>query len=569
MAASRPAQEPLDRLLVLISGRLNVEDRQGYVGLVAAAQQGNLAAFGELVRRFQDMAYAAAFSQLGDPHRAEDAAQEALLAAFSDLPQLREPAAFPGWLRRIVIRQCHRLTRGARPEALPLIQAAGVVDHAPAPEQVVQTSELVSDVRAAIGGLPEHERLATALYYIGDYSQAEVAAFLGVPVTTVKKRLYAARRRLKERMLQMVQGELREHRPSRAERFTETVQLIAAVKHGDVKIIAALLDRDPSLITAQERDRPLLEIAGMYGYSGRTARYKPVVSVLLARGAAYDIFAAAYLNDPGRAAILLAADPSLVQARDATGLTALHHAAERGATKVAHLLIRAGADVNARDSHGHPPLHNASHAGPWKHRPAEAVIRLLIDNGAEVDVFLAAATGMTGRLRTVLDTDPSLIGARDRAGNTPLFHAAHNLHLEAIDLLLERGADVNARGEHGQTVVTAAVSHSWDKDGPEVVARLRAAGGVLDIFDACAVGDAERVTELLAERPERLHERFWGGTLLHLAARWDQPQVAEVVVAAGLDVNIKDDDGKTAMHAACSFDKSRMMDWLHTRGGKC
>ncbi|MHC4716789.1 MAG: RNA polymerase sigma factor, partial [Planctomycetota bacterium] len=83
-------------------------------GLVRAAQAGDEEAFGQLVRRFQDMAYGAAYARLGSHHLAEDAAQEAFLEAFVNLPKLRNPAAFPGWFRRVVFRRCSRLARRAR-----------------------------------------------------------------------------------------------------------------------------------------------------------------------------------------------------------------------------------------------------------------------------------------------------------------------------------------------------------------------------------------------------------------------------------------------------------------------
>jgi len=67
-----------------------------------------LAAFGELVTRFQGMAYGYAYSILGDFHLAEDAAQDAFVMAFQKLNGLRDPKAFPGWLRRIVRTACHR-----------------------------------------------------------------------------------------------------------------------------------------------------------------------------------------------------------------------------------------------------------------------------------------------------------------------------------------------------------------------------------------------------------------------------------------------------------------------------
>ena len=57
------------------------------------------------------MAFACAFAVLGDVYLAQDTAQEAFIVAWQKLGQLREPAAFPGWFKRIVLTQCNRLTR--------------------------------------------------------------------------------------------------------------------------------------------------------------------------------------------------------------------------------------------------------------------------------------------------------------------------------------------------------------------------------------------------------------------------------------------------------------------------
>jgi RNA polymerase sigma factor (sigma-70 family) len=213
-----------------------------------AARAEKSQAFGELVRRFQDLAFACAFSVLGDFHLAQDAAQEAFLTAWRNLDQLRQPEAFPGWLKRIVLTQCNRLTRGKQVEAVALQAVADVPAAAPDPCVAYEAQERQGAVLAAIGELPEHERIVTALFYISDYSQNEIAAFLEVPVTTIKKRLFSARHKLRERMLDMVRETLYERRPSRNEHFAETVELftealdsfIAKVKQ-DRYIIAAIL----------------------------------------------------------------------------------------------------------------------------------------------------------------------------------------------------------------------------------------------------------------------------------------------------------------------------------------
>src|SRR5678815_4710970 len=91
--------------------------------IVARAQDGDAEAFAVLVRRFQDMAVGYGYAILHDFQLAEDAAQEAFFEAFRDLPKLREPAAFPGWFRRIVFKQCDRLIRGKSYSSVSLDEA--------------------------------------------------------------------------------------------------------------------------------------------------------------------------------------------------------------------------------------------------------------------------------------------------------------------------------------------------------------------------------------------------------------------------------------------------------------
>src|SRR5512138_974317 len=88
--------------------------------IVARARGGDAEAFGILVRRFQDMAVGYGYSILHDFQLAEDAAQEAFFEAYRTLPKLREPAAFAGWFRRIVFKQCDRITRNRSRAVIPL-----------------------------------------------------------------------------------------------------------------------------------------------------------------------------------------------------------------------------------------------------------------------------------------------------------------------------------------------------------------------------------------------------------------------------------------------------------------
>jgi RNA polymerase sigma factor (sigma-70 family) len=196
--------------------------------LIANAQSGDVEAYDELVRGFQDVAVAYGYSLLGDLHWAEDAAQEALIEAFYCLPSLQEGMAFPSWLRRIVLKQCDRIMRKRQVSWVTLDAASQEVCPDDQPQSVAEKNELGLQVRNAIATLPEHERTVTLLFYMGQHSQHQIAEFLEVPVTTVKKRLHTARKRLKEKMIEMVKEDLQEQRPSQDTRFAQQVKDVLA-----------------------------------------------------------------------------------------------------------------------------------------------------------------------------------------------------------------------------------------------------------------------------------------------------------------------------------------------------
>ncbi len=186
---------------------------QGWKEHVVAAKHGDLLAFDSLVHQFEDMAVGYAYSLLGDFQLAEDAAQDAFVQAFLDLKTLREPFAFPSWLRRLVLKHCDRITRRKRVPTVSLEAEMELPDQQPGPEETVQQQETQAAVLGAINALSEHQRVATTLFYINGYSLADVGQFLEVPVSTVKNRLHAARGKLRERMMAMVEDTLKQHAP--------------------------------------------------------------------------------------------------------------------------------------------------------------------------------------------------------------------------------------------------------------------------------------------------------------------------------------------------------------------
>jgi RNA polymerase sigma-70 factor (ECF subfamily) len=179
-------------------------------------------AFCALVARFQDMAFACAVAALRDVHQAEDAAQEAFVIAWERLRDLREPAAFPGWLRRVVLRQCERMRR--TPRAVSLSDLAAVAARTVGPQEAAEMSATRDCVRQAVASLPEPERQAVALFYGAGHSTAEIASLLETTPGAIRQRLHTARKRLRERIpITMVEDEIREQRPSRDDAFVNKV----------------------------------------------------------------------------------------------------------------------------------------------------------------------------------------------------------------------------------------------------------------------------------------------------------------------------------------------------------
>jgi len=190
------------------------DDKQSDGGLVQRMRGGDRDAFTALVGRYRDMVYAAAFCYLGNAEDAQDAAQEAFVAAYCRLAQLREPDKFAPWLRRLTLNGCADALRrrGVRQVSLDGDAACQALVTPDGTESVLTRLA----VREALGHLTDSSRLTVTLCYGGGYSHAEVARFLDIPVNTVRSRLQHAKRRLREEMREMVQEELTGGRPDEA-----------------------------------------------------------------------------------------------------------------------------------------------------------------------------------------------------------------------------------------------------------------------------------------------------------------------------------------------------------------
>jgi RNA polymerase sigma-70 factor (ECF subfamily) len=165
--------------------------------LVLAAQAGDNEAFGALVSRFERMVQAVCWQRLRNHAEAQEAAQEVFIKAFEKLEQLAEPAAFPGWLRSIAVRQS--INRGTRRQpalAMEPHTLEGFDGESEAPLSSLLKRERVSQLHEGLGRLATLDRSTLVAFYLNGQSLLEMSDRFAAPVGTIKRRLHVARKRL-------------------------------------------------------------------------------------------------------------------------------------------------------------------------------------------------------------------------------------------------------------------------------------------------------------------------------------------------------------------------------------
>lgn len=180
------------------------EAARARAALVVRAQAADPSAFEQLVGARLDPAFRLALGILGNEADARDATQDAFISAWRNLPGLRDPAAFDGWLTRIVVNSARAVIRLRRTARVREISVTVLVDDAdpashdrPVDEQASETDAL----ERAFARLDAADRTILVLHHLEHQALTTIAETLGIPVGTAKSRLFAARRAL-ERALE-------------------------------------------------------------------------------------------------------------------------------------------------------------------------------------------------------------------------------------------------------------------------------------------------------------------------------------------------------------------------------
>jgi RNA polymerase sigma-70 factor (ECF subfamily) len=176
--------------------------------LIQSAQRGDLAAFNELILRYQNLLFSIALRILGDEDSASDALQEALISAFRKLNTFRG-GSLRSWLARIVINACYdELRRKRRQPVLQFEQldADGeqiepdywLTDSSVGLEEQYEATELEGAIQKCLSSLPPDYRAVFVLVDVECMSYEEAAEAVHVPIGTVKSRLARARMQMRK-----------------------------------------------------------------------------------------------------------------------------------------------------------------------------------------------------------------------------------------------------------------------------------------------------------------------------------------------------------------------------------
>lgn len=333
-----------------------------------SAQGGDSEALAAVVDDFMPTVLAVAYGLSGNRDDAADIAQETFATLVVRIGDVREPAALAGWLMAVVRTAARRQRRHARERAdgnAPHLDLPGA--SAPAPDEVAAARDEVRRLRSAVEALPSDLRLPVVLHYFAGHPLDDIASLCDLPLSTVKKRMRVARARLRGGIDVMTDAAASRLRMT-DDGVSDTIRMYTAMRAGDLRRVAALLDARPELVDVREGWSRAESLAHRLPWTqgGGTPLLRAVerddlamVQLLLARGAdpngactcagaELPLWVAVLQREAEIVDALLAAgaDPNAVAF---AGLSALEVARRRGYDEIATRLVAAGARGTALD----------------------------------------------------------------------------------------------------------------------------------------------------------------------------------------------------------------------------
>lgn len=173
--------------------------------IIERTLDGEPEAFSLLVRRWERQIYCLTLRMLGRDEEAKDATQETFLSAYRNLSKFRGEAKFSSWIYRIALNVCNTRLRGRSKVTISLDEqrettgfelAANIDDLS----RGIQQEQVASHVRRALSGLPAEMRQVIIMKEYEGLKFSEIAVILGIPISTVKTRMYTGLSELRKRL---------------------------------------------------------------------------------------------------------------------------------------------------------------------------------------------------------------------------------------------------------------------------------------------------------------------------------------------------------------------------------
>lgn len=173
--------------------------------MIRLCKQGNIGAFEKLYAQSFKKALQTAYLIIGNKTLAEDAVQETFYQCYLDIKGLKNPKAFDAWFHRILVRTCWKVAAKERKKQHELLDENNYSQHFNFShnqlEDKAQNMEMKVALYDAINNLSEVLRTSVILFYFNEMSIKEIATALGCFESTVKSRLYKARKKIEEELI--------------------------------------------------------------------------------------------------------------------------------------------------------------------------------------------------------------------------------------------------------------------------------------------------------------------------------------------------------------------------------
>jgi RNA polymerase sigma factor (sigma-70 family) len=184
--------------------------------LLRKSARGDAASFGEIVRKYRYLVYAAALQIVKDPAAAQDVAQDTFISAFASLKDLRSMESFPPWLRKIARNKAlawrKEQDRLAPLEDAGILRASAEASEMETEDERKEVDVFRAEVRKVVSSLSDALRFPVLLCYLDGVPTAEAARFLGISEGAVRKRLHDGKKKLQQRIVKMAEKTFQEYR---------------------------------------------------------------------------------------------------------------------------------------------------------------------------------------------------------------------------------------------------------------------------------------------------------------------------------------------------------------------